>query len=111
MQKKPNAIEKKILKLENKIMKQKATLAKLRRRVPLKHVEDYLLTTTQGRLVKISQLIGKKDELILIHNMGTSCPYCTMWADGFNGELHHIENRAAFVVETPNAPSVQRKFA
>ena len=34
-----------------------------------------------------------------------------MWADGFNGVLPHLEDRAAFVVSTPDAPDVQRGFA
>jgi predicted dithiol-disulfide oxidoreductase (DUF899 family) len=49
--------------------------------------------------------------LILIHNMGSGCPYCTMWADEFNGVLHHLESRAAFVVVSPNHPKVQQDIA
>ena len=26
-----------------------------------------------------------------IHNMGKGCPYCTLWADGFNGVAKHLE--------------------
>src|SRR5260370_15203290 len=43
--------------------------------------------------------------------MGSSCPACTMWADGYNGIHHHIATRAAFVVSSPEPPEVQRKFA
>jgi len=34
-----------------------------------------------------------------------------MWADGLTGLLHHIENRAAFVVISPDRPDVQKEFA
>jgi predicted dithiol-disulfide oxidoreductase (DUF899 family) len=34
-----------------------------------------------------------------------------MWADGFNGVLPHLENRAAFVVSSPDDPPTQRAFA
>jgi predicted dithiol-disulfide oxidoreductase (DUF899 family) len=34
-----------------------------------------------------------------------------MWADGFNGVLPHLENRAAFVVSSPDDPSTQRALA
>ena len=34
-----------------------------------------------------------------------------MWADGFNGVYHHISDRVAFVVSTPDPPSVQADFA
>jgi len=34
-----------------------------------------------------------------------------MWADGFNGVLDHLSDRAAFVVSSPDAPEHQRSFA
>jgi len=43
--------------------------------------------------------------------MGRTCPNCTMWADGFNGVLSHLENRAAFVVTSPDDPATQAAFA
>ncbi len=57
------------------------------------------------------KLFGDKDDLIVIHNMGRGCSYCTMWADGFNGLLPHLEDRAAFVVASPDSPEVQKEFA
>ena len=73
-------------------------------------VEDYTLASAEGE-VRLSALFGDKDNLFVIHNMGAGCPYCTLWADGFNGILPHLEDRAAFVVCTPDAPEQQRKFA
>ena len=43
--------------------------------------------------------------------MGKSCRYCTLWADGINGVEHHLTNKAAFVVVSPDAPEVQKEFA
>ena len=43
--------------------------------------------------------------------MGKSCAYCTMWADGFNGVLKHLEDRAAFVVISPDDPAAQARLA
>jgi len=74
-------------------------------------VREYVLTDSEGGKAALSTLFGKKDDLILVHNMGRSCPYCTMWADGFNGVLDHLQDRAAFALVSPDAPSVQRKFA
>jgi predicted dithiol-disulfide oxidoreductase (DUF899 family) len=48
---------------------------------------------------------------VLIHNMGARCPYCTLWADGFDGVVGHLEDRAAFVVCSPDAPAAQQAFA
>lgn len=57
------------------------------------------------------KLFGKKKDLIPIHNMGTTCAYCTMWADGFNGVHKHLENRAGFVVVSNDKPEMQKRFA
>jgi predicted dithiol-disulfide oxidoreductase (DUF899 family) len=73
-------------------------------------VIDYVFATP-GEPVRLSALFGAKHDLILIHNMGSACPYCTLWADGFNGIYHHLVERAAFVVSSPDPPQLQRAFA
>jgi predicted dithiol-disulfide oxidoreductase (DUF899 family) len=73
-------------------------------------VADYTFATSQGS-VQLSALFGDKPDLIVIHNMGASCAYCTLWADGFNGIYDHLANRAGFVVSSPDLPEVQKKFA
>lgn len=88
----------------------KQRLVDLCRRLPAEPVSDYELAGPDGS-VKLSAMFGDKSDLILIHNMGAGCPYCTMWADGFNGVLQHIESRAAFVVVSPDAPEVQQRLA
>lgn len=81
-------------------------LAKLRRASALGAVEDFELRDRSGPL-KLSSLFGDRRDLLVIQNMGRKCPYCTMWADGFNGLLAHLEDRAAFVVVSPDPPNVQ----
>ena len=83
----------------------------MKRKRRSEEVADYNLIDHGGRKVGLSRLFGNKNDLILIHNMGRSCPMCTMWADGFNGILQHIEDRAAFVVVSPDPPAIQKKFA
>lgn len=73
-------------------------------------VRDYTFATMAGPL-QLSELFGDRDDLILIHNMGKSCAYCTLWADGFNGIYDHLIDRAAFVVTSPDVPSVQAALA
>jgi predicted dithiol-disulfide oxidoreductase (DUF899 family) len=73
-------------------------------------VSDYTFTTPDGT-IRLSDLFGEKNDLFIIHNMGQSCPACTLWADGYNGIYDHLANRAAFVLSTPDAPDVQRRFA
>src|SRR5262249_12972860 len=74
-------------------------------------VKDYTFRRADGGSVRLSELFGDKADLFVIHNMGQSCPYCTLWADGFNGAYAHLSNRASFVVSSPDTPERQRKFA
>jgi predicted dithiol-disulfide oxidoreductase (DUF899 family) len=90
-------------------MKQK--LAELRRQMDPQKVKDYRFEGPWGESISLSQLFGKQKELIVIHNMGHQCPYCTLWADEFSGILKHIEDRAAFVVESMDPPETQREFS
>ena len=73
-------------------------------------VDDYLFQGAAGP-VRLSELFNDKDHLFVIHNMGKGCPYCTLWADGFNGIIHHLQSRAGFVVSSPDSPAVQQAFA
>jgi len=73
-------------------------------------VRDYVFRRVEGT-VSLSELFGDNDTLFVIHNMGASCPYCTLWADGFNGVYEHLRSRASFVVASPDAPEKQRLFA
>jgi len=43
-------------------------------------VADYQMATLHGP-VRLSELFAGKADLIVIHNMGTTCPNCTLWAD------------------------------
>jgi predicted dithiol-disulfide oxidoreductase (DUF899 family) len=85
-------------------------MAALQATVEPEVVKDYVLAGWDGP-VRLSDLFGDKDDLILIHNMGSGCPMCTMWADGFNGVYDHLASRAAFVVASPNPVEAQKKFA
>lgn len=73
-------------------------------------VADYEFQTLTGP-VRLSELFGRHRDLVVIHNMGASCAYCTLWGDGFNGISDHLTNRAAFAMASPDPPSVQRAFA
>lgn len=89
----------------------KRKLAELRRQRPREEIRDYQLLDSEGRAAPLSSLFGDKSRLILVHNMGRHCPYCTMWADGFVGLLPYLNTRAAFVVTSPDDPAEQKAFA
>jgi predicted dithiol-disulfide oxidoreductase (DUF899 family) len=97
--------------LEAQIAKAQSQLAALRRRRPPEIVRDYAFKSWNRRKILLSQLGGAQADLIVVHNMGVNCSYCTMWADGFVGLLPHLESRAAFVVASPDPVDVQKRFA
>lgn len=103
-------LEREIASAQEELDKARRKLVKLRRRLPPEPVRDYELKNANG-LVRLSEMFGDKDDLILIHNMGEGCSNCTMWADEFNGVGHHLQSRVAFVVVSPDSPSVQEDFA
>ena len=99
--------------LENEIAEQQKKLAQLRRELVGRPIDkDYELIGQSGK-VKLSELFGNKQHLVIIHNMGMACPFCTMWADGFNGLYKHVvegtytNKPAAFVVVSPDTPAQQ----
>lgn len=105
-----NPAGKAVAALEKQLFALKKKLAAARKKAGRRRVPDYSFSTPTGH-VRLSGLFNNKKELILIHNMGRQCPYCTMWADGFDGLLAYLEDRAAFVVSTPDSPQTQRQFA
>lgn len=104
-----NILEK-IDALELEIRNKKKELVALRRKMEPEKINDYQLFDPDGKAVKLSQLFGNNKELILIHNMGKSCPYCTLWADGFNGILPYLDSRTSFALVFPDKPATQKKF-
>lgn len=98
-------------RLEKELRSVRAKLAEARRRAPREEVRDYVFEGPDGTDVALSDLFGDKPDLLVIHNMGRGCRYCTLWADGFNGVLDHLEDRAAFVIVSPDEPQAQAAVA
>ncbi|MBD3233748.1 MAG: DUF899 domain-containing protein [candidate division Zixibacteria bacterium] len=104
-------VRREIEELQDEILAKKKRLAQLKRNALNEEVEDYLFKDWYGNSLKLSELFGDKKDLILIHNMGKGCRYCTLWADGFNGIYPHLQSRAAFVLSSPDDPELQQEFA
>jgi predicted dithiol-disulfide oxidoreductase (DUF899 family) len=100
---------KKLAALRSEIAKLRDEMRQTQAAVEPEPVENYALAGADGP-VRLGDLFGERDTLIMIHNMGASCRYCTLWADGFNGVLPHLESRAAFVVCSPDEPEKQKRF-
>lgn len=104
-------LEKEIGLLEEEITAKKEKLAELRRQLPPVKFNDYTFRDASGKEVKLSEMFGSSNELMLVHNMGKRCAWCTLWADEYNGVLHHLENRVPFVVISPDDHNDMREFA
>lgn len=96
--------------LEAELMEKALKLAALRRAEPPVELPDYELETMTGT-TRLSALFGGRDKLLAIHNMGEGCRYCTLWADGFNGVLPHLEDSMAVVLMSKDDPATQRRLA
>lgn len=107
----PAEISSEINSLVEEIEKKHKRVAELRRSLPAQMVQDYAFTEWSGDTVQLSELFGDKSELLVIHNMGRKCVYCTLWADSLIGITKHLEDRAALVLTSPDSPETQRKFA
>ncbi len=104
-------VDQEIDTIQTEIEAAKQRLIEARKRRPKEPVQDYTLKDAEGKEVLLSALFGEKDDLILVHNMGTGCRHCTLWADGFTGFTAHLSDRAAFVLCSPEKPEVMSRFA
>lgn len=96
--------------IEQQIFELNMKLVALRKNGANIEVPNYSFQTLEGS-VTLRELFGDKDKLLLIHNMGQACRYCTLWADGFNGFVSHIESAMSLVLVSKDAPEIQRRFA
>ena len=99
-----------IAELEREIFNLTAKLNRLRKETAPQPVPDYRFSTLSGE-VTLLDLFGDKRRLLAIHNMGQGCRYCTLWADGFNGMLAHLESVMSVVLLSRDPPQLQRDFA
>ena len=99
-----------IQKLELKIYDLVQQLGALRKDARPNPVMNYQLQDINGP-VDLLTLFGEKKTLFAIHNMGQGCRYCTLWADGLNGFLPHLESEFAVVLLSKDSPEAQRKMA
>ncbi len=95
--------EKQLFELTQKV-------AQLRKDTKPTPVKNYSFKTVEGD-VSLLNLFGDKDILFLVHNMGQGCRYCTLWADGLNSFLPHLESQFAVALVSKDPPHLQRTFA
>jgi predicted dithiol-disulfide oxidoreductase (DUF899 family) len=99
-----------IADLQQEIFKLTMELHALQRQKHGEPVDNYQFETLEGP-VSLRDLFAGKDKLLAIHNMGQGCRYCTLWADGINAFLPHLESKLSVVMLSRDAPEVQRNMA
>lgn len=99
-----------IVELEQQIFELTTKLQELRKSNSGEVVANYVFDTQAGE-TNLLELFGDHDRLLAIHNMGQACRYCTLWADGLNGFLPHLESTMAVVLVSKDSPETQRTFA
>jgi predicted dithiol-disulfide oxidoreductase (DUF899 family) len=99
-----------IAKIEKQLYELTTKLNELRKNHSGDEVPNYTFATLDGD-VTLLELFGESDRLLVIHNMGQGCRYCTLWADGFNGFVSHLESAMPVVLVSRDAPELQRTFA
>jgi len=96
--------------VEQQIFELTVKLNELRKSNGGDEVRNYSFATIDGETDLLS-MFGDKKQMLVIHNMGQACRYCTLWADGFNGFLKHLESVMSVVLVSKDAPEMQRQFA
>ena len=99
-----------IEKLQKEIEDKKKELTNLKKSLPNKPIQDYMFKNWDGGETKLSEMFGQHKYLVLIHNMGQQCKYCTMWANGFEGIYKHFEDKSGFVLVNHDSIEKQKKF-
>ena len=99
-----------IAELQYEIYNQTLKLHQLLKDAELTEVPNYSFQTVDGEVTLLG-LFGDKRHLLAIHNMGQACRYCTLWGDGLNGVLSHLEDAMSVVMLSKDPVAVQRNFA
>jgi len=99
-----------ITRIEGQIFELTKQLAELRTQNSGTEIRNYSFKTLHGK-TSLLEMFGEQDKLLVIHNMGQGCRYCTLWADGLNGFVPHLESTMALALVSKDEPVLQRRFA
>jgi len=102
------AARKELLQKEKELARAYEAVAKQRQKLPWHVVSgDYAFTraSDNARLTLRELFADKKKPLIMVHLMyedawDKPCPFCAFWADGYSGNLPHLQQRVNFVVSS-----------
>lgn len=104
-------MQERITALQKEIFEKQKEINQLKLEQKPELVKNYTFQDKDGNAINLKELFNGTDELLLIHNMGKSCVYCTMWADVISGMHHIISNRVKIVLTTPDDVATMKAFA
>jgi predicted dithiol-disulfide oxidoreductase (DUF899 family) len=100
---------KELLDREKALTRQSDELARQRRSLPWVAIEKpYQFETNQGSR-DLTELFGGRSQLLVYHfmlgpNTPEGCPGCTLFADGFDGAIIHLEHHDVTFLAASRAP-------
>jgi predicted dithiol-disulfide oxidoreductase (DUF899 family) len=94
---------------EKAFTRQRDKLSRQRRELPWERVDKTYIFDGPGGRETLSQLFGKRSQLVVYHFMFTpsweeGCKHCSFWADNFNGIGVHLNHRDVSFVAISRAP-------
>lgn len=104
-------MNKRIEELQKEIFEKQKEINKLKLEQAPEKINNYTFQDRKGNNINLLDIFEEKDELLIIHNMGKSCVYCTMWADVISGMHHIIADRVKIILTSPNDVETMNTFA
>ncbi|MBV9277727.1 MAG: DUF899 family protein [Candidatus Eremiobacteraeota bacterium] len=102
-----------LMEEEKRLRDQVEAVAEQRRTLPHgPSIEDYeFVDVADGKTIKLSELFGKTDSLLVYNLMfapadDAPCPMCTLWVDGYNGVMRHVNDATTMAVAS-RAPAAK----
>lgn len=99
-----------IANLQKEVRKLQKEMLAIRETLAPEEVSNYTFETKNGEK-SLADFFGENYELLVIHNMGKACSYCSLWADGINGFTKQLLSRVPFVVVSPDDLATQKAIA
>jgi len=98
-----------LLEREKQLTRQSDELARQRRALPWVALEKAYTFETGDGTRTLAELFAGRSQLIVYHfmlgpNTPDGCPGCTMFADGFDGALTHLEHHDVTFLAASRAP-------
>lgn len=94
-----------ILKAEALMFENYLKVQELREKVQAERVECYEFKTSNDTLIQLGEMLADHELLVVIHNMGSDCYGCSLWAEGISKAYAKIsELPLAVYIASPDSP-------